>query len=110
MTRPELVYYVHILKQFMQESHRVHRDATMLILIYLNSAPGQGIIIPKNNDLKLVAYYESNYASCPLTKMSISGYLIKLGAAPISWNTKKQTTVSRSSSEVEYRAMGHATS
>ncbi|PNX56197.1 putative copia-type protein, partial [Trifolium pratense] len=110
ITRPELAYSVHILSQFMQEPHRGHWDAAMLVLRYLKSAPGQGIIIPKDNDLKLVAYCDSDYASCPLTRRSISGYLMKLGAAPISWKTKKQTTVSRSSSEAEYRAMAHATS
>ncbi|KAK2448739.1 putative mitochondrial protein [Trifolium repens] len=67
ITRPELAYSVHILSQFMQKPHRGHWDAAMLVLRYLKSAPGQGIIIPKDNDLKLVAYCDSDYASCPLT-------------------------------------------
>lgn len=35
---------------------------------------------------------------------------MKLGSAPVSWKTKKQSTVSKSSSEAEYRAMGQAVS
>lgn len=45
ITRPKLTYSVHILSQFMQEPHRGHWDAIMLVLRYLKSAPGQGIII-----------------------------------------------------------------
>ncbi|XP_050890595.1 uncharacterized mitochondrial protein AtMg00810-like [Lathyrus oleraceus] len=96
--------------QFMHEPHHGHWDAAMHVLRYLKSSLEQGIIIPRDNDLRLVAYCDSNYASCPLTRRSVSGYVIKLGTTPISWKTKKQTTVSRSSSEADYRAMAHATS
>ncbi|KAI5420020.1 hypothetical protein KIW84_043987 [Lathyrus oleraceus] len=68
ITRPELTYSVHILNQFMQEPHRGHWDAAILVLRYIKFAPRQGIIIPKDNDLKLVAYCDSDYASCPLTR------------------------------------------
>lgn len=110
ITRPEITYSVHVLSQFMKEPLQGHWDAAMHVLRYLKSSPAQGIIIPKENELKLEAYYDSDYTSCPLTRRSISGYLMKIGAAPVSWKTKKQTTVSRSSSEAEYRAMAHATS
>lgn len=110
ITRPDLTFYIHILSQFMQAPRQGHWEAAIRVLRYLKSSPGKGIILPKANDLKLTAYCDSDYASCPLTRRSVSGYLMKLGTAPISWKTKKQTTVSRSSSEAEYRAMAHATS
>lgn len=110
ITRPEITYSVHILSQFMQAPKQEHWDAAMRVLRYLKSSPGQGIILPKDNDLNLVGYCDSDWASCPLTRRSVSGYLMKLGSAPISWKTKKQTTVSRSSGEAEYRAIAHATS
>lgn len=94
----------------MQEPRQGHWEAAMRVLRYLKSTPGQGIVLPKENDLKLVAYCDSDWAACPLTRRSISGYLVKLGNAPISWKTKKQMTVSRSSSEAEYRALAHVTS
>lgn len=94
----------------MQEPHQGHWDATMHVLRYLKSSLGQGIIIPRDNDLIVVAYCDSNYVSCPLTRRSISGYDLNLGTTPISWKTKKQIIKSRSSSEVEYRVMDHATS
>lgn len=110
ITRPEITYYVHILSQFMQSPHQAHWDAAMRVLRFLKSSPGQGIIFPKENDLTLVAYCDSDWASCPLTRKSTTGFLMKLGSAPVFWKTKKQTTVSKSSSEAEYRAMNQATS
>lgn len=111
MTRPEITYSVHILSQFiMQEPRQGHWDAAMRLLRYLKSSPGQGILLPRDNNLKLVAYSDSDWASCPITRKFVTGYLTKLGTTPISWKTKKQTTVSRSSNEAEYRAMVHATS
>lgn len=94
----------------MQAPHQAHWDAAMRVLRYLKSSPGQGIILPKDNDLQLVGYCDSDWASCPLTRRSTTGYLMKLGSAPISWKTKKQITVSKSSSEAEYRAMNQAVS
>lgn len=82
----------------------------MRILRYLKSSSGQGILLPKDNNLELVAYCDSDWEAWPVTKKVIFGYLTKLRAAPISWKTKKQVTVSRSSSEIEYRALAHATS
>ncbi|KAK2452145.1 putative mitochondrial protein [Trifolium repens] len=110
ITRPEITYSVHILSQFMQAPHQAHWDAAMRVLRYLKSSPGQGIILPKDNDLQLVGFCDSDWASCPLTRRSTTGYLMKLGPAPISWKTKKQTTVSKSSSEAEYRAMNQVVS
>nr|GEZ06635.1 retrovirus-related Pol polyprotein from transposon TNT 1-94 [Tanacetum cinerariifolium] len=42
---------------------------------------------------------------CPLTRLSLIGWLVYLGDSPVSWKTKKQHIVSRSSDEAEYRSM-----
>jgi len=110
ITRPEITYSVHILSQFMQDPKQGHWDAAMRLLRYLKSSPGQGILLPASNDLRLHVYCDSDWASYPMTRRFVTGYFVMLGAAPISWKTKKQPTVSRSSAEAEYRAMANATS
>ncbi|KAL0431928.1 UNVERIFIED_CONTAM: putative mitochondrial protein [Sesamum radiatum] len=81
ITRPELCYSVHILGR-----------PALRVLPYLKSSPGQGIFFSSKADLSLRAYCDSDWASCPLTRHSITGYFILLGDSPMSWKTKKQTT------------------
>jgi len=70
----------------------------------------RGILLKGADQLQLQAFSDSDWAACPTSRRSITGYLILLGSSPISWKSKKQGTVSRSSSEAEYRAMAQAAS
>ncbi|KAJ3708504.1 hypothetical protein LUZ61_012209 [Rhynchospora tenuis] len=105
ITRPDLCYSVHILAQFMHAPLDVHYDAAIRVMRYLKGSPGQGILLRAESDLTLYGYCDSDWATCPLTRRSLTGYFVMLGASPISWKTKKQHTVSRSSAEAEYRSM-----
>nr|CAD1835983.1 unnamed protein product [Ananas comosus var. bracteatus] len=110
ITRPKLCYSVHILSQFMQDPRTLHWDAAMRVLRYLKQSPGQGILLSVLTSLQLTAYCDSDWAGCPMTRRSVTGYFVMLGGCPISWKTKKQTVVSRSSAEAEYRSMAATTS
>ncbi|XP_057986686.1 uncharacterized mitochondrial protein AtMg00810-like [Hevea brasiliensis] len=90
ITRSELSYCVHILAQFMQQPKKAHWEAAVRVVHYLKGNPGQGILLHANCDLKLSTYCDSDWASCPLTRQSLIGYLVLLGESPISWKTKKQ--------------------
>ncbi|KAK9683885.1 hypothetical protein RND81_10G172100 [Saponaria officinalis] len=110
ITRPDLVYVVHILSQFVHALRKDHWDAVLRAIQYIKGSPGKGIVIERNSDLLLRGYSDSDHARCPLTRRSLTGYFVKLGNSPISWKARKQTTVAKSSAEAEYRALGAVTS
>jgi len=60
VTRPNIVYSVRTLSQFMQEPRKTHWDVALWILKYIKGTPGPGLLLPSNNDLKMKAYYDSD--------------------------------------------------
>jgi hypothetical protein len=105
ITRPDITYSVHVLSRFMHEPRVHHMVAALRVVRYLKSCPGQGLLLHTGNDLSLRAFCDSDWAGCPITRRSTTGYCVFLGKSLISWRTKRQKTVSLSSAEAEYRAM-----
>ncbi|XP_014499516.1 uncharacterized protein LOC106760611 [Vigna radiata var. radiata] len=104
-TRPDITYVVHRLSQYVAAPTKIHHQAAFRIPRYIKQTPGQGILLTATNNLSLKAYSDSDWAGCSDSRKSTTGYIVYLGNSPISWKSKKQSTVSRSSSEAEYRAL-----
>ncbi|XP_071723249.1 uncharacterized mitochondrial protein AtMg00810-like [Rutidosis leptorrhynchoides] len=105
ITRPDISYSVNHISQFMHRPKDSHYQAALRIIRYVKKDPGQGLFMPKINKLEVKAYCDSDWASCILERKSVTGFCVKLGDSLISWRSRKQKTVSRSSAEAEYRSM-----
>jgi histone deacetylase 1/2 len=108
LTRPELQYAVQQVCLYMHASRDAHWIAVKRILRYVCGTMDLGLSITASSSIDIVAYSDADWAGCPDTRRSTSGYCINLGSSLISWSSKHQHTVSRSSAEAEYRAVANA--
>ncbi|XP_024031819.1 uncharacterized protein LOC112094619 [Morus notabilis] len=105
-TRPNLAYALSIVSQFMHNPGEKHMNAVMRILRYLKFAPGKGILFSKNtNKPNIEVYTDADWARAVDDRRSTSGYFTFVGGNLVTWRSKKQNVVTRSSAEAEYRGM-----
>lgn len=110
ITRPEISYLVHTLSQFAQAPRKEHFEAALRVVRYIKGSLTQGILLRTGGDFTLRAFCDWDWASYPVTPRSTINYFIMLGDSTVSWKTKKQHTILRSSAEAEYRAMASTSS
>ena len=108
-TRPDITFITQQLSQYLSKPSTQHYNAACRVWRYLKQCPGQGLFFPRSSSLQITGFSDADWAGCIDTRKSVSGSCFYLGSSLISWRTKKQTTVSRSSSEAEYRALAAAT-
>jgi hypothetical protein len=77
------------------------------ILRYLQGTPDYGLLLRRSSCSDLVVYTGADWAGCPDTRRSTSGYAVFLGDNLVSWSAKRHTVISRSSAKVEYRAVAN---
>lgn len=109
LTRPDLTYAVNLVCQFMHQPCDSHFQGVKRILGYIKNTMTYGMRIPSQSSLNLYAFSDADWAGCPNTRCSTTGYCVYLRANCISWAVKKQPTVARSSAEAEYRALASTT-
>ena len=108
-TRSDISYVVQHLSQFVSKPCTSHYQAALKILKFLKSSPATGILFSASSSLTLCAFADSDWARCPTSRKSVTGFCVLLGSSLICWKSKKQNTVSRSSTEAEYRALASLT-
>lgn len=89
----------------MHKPTTVHYQSAKRVLRYLSGSMNQGILLANQSNVKLSAFCDSDWAGCPNTRRSTSGFCLLLGKSPISWKSKRQSVVARSTAEAEYRSL-----
>ena len=110
VTRPDISYAVHQVSQYLSAPRSTHYAAVLRILRYLKGTLFHGLFYSAQSPLVLRAFSDADWAGDPTDRRSTTGYCFLLGSSLISWRSKKQTFVARSSTEAEYRALADTTS
>uniref|UniRef100_A0A3Q7GSP5 Reverse transcriptase Ty1/copia-type domain-containing protein n=1 Tax=Solanum lycopersicum TaxID=4081 RepID=A0A3Q7GSP5_SOLLC len=102
MTRPDIAFAVDIVSQIMHAPRTTHLYCVKRMLRYLQGIPVHGLFLRASSSNSIVtSYFDADWAGCPNTRRSATGYMVLLGSNLISWHAKKQPTVSKSSIEAE---------
>ncbi|CAA7033179.1 unnamed protein product [Microthlaspi erraticum] len=105
ITRPDIQYAVNFVCQRMHLPTVSDFLLVKRILRYVKGTLHMGLHIKKDREMRLHAFCDSDYAGCKDTRRSTTGFCTMLGSNLISWSAKRQQTVSKSSTEAEYRAL-----
>ena len=109
-TRPDLVFATQQLARFSHDPHKKHMVAAMRVLKYLKGTTDIGITYTRglNNENRLLAWADADWAACTETRRSISGYVSTLNGGAVSWKCRQQKSVATSTSEAEYVSASRA--
>jgi len=112
ITRPDISFAIQQVSQFIQAPTHLHLRLAVVhrIVRYLHGTSARGLFFLQDSPIRLVAYSDVDWAGCSDTRRSIIGWCVFLGNSLVSWKSKKQHRVSKSSTESEYRAMSFACS
>lgn len=109
LTRPDIAFSVNKVCQFLHAPTTEHWTAVKRILRYLKAYAQLGLKICRSTSYLVSAFSDADWAGCVDDRRSTGGFAVYLGDNLVSWNARKQPTVSRSSTESEYKAMANAT-
>lgn len=103
-TRPDIAYAVGQLSRFNDCFGRIHWNHAIHVVRYLKGTRHLILELGGKHTARLIGFTDSDYANCPDSRKSISSYTFSLKSGLISWMSKKQATVSTSSTESKYIA------
>nr|GEX68181.1 ribonuclease H-like domain-containing protein [Tanacetum cinerariifolium] len=106
-TRPDLSYAFQQICLYMHDPNEPHLAALKRILRFVQGTLEFGLHLYASATTYLVGYTDVDWAGCPSTRRSTSGYCVFLGDNLLSWSSKRQHTISHSSAEAEYRGVAN---
>jgi histone deacetylase 1/2 len=109
LTRPDISFSVNKVCQYLHAPTTTHWAAVKRILRYLKHTLRIGLKICKSSSLLVSAFSDADWAGDQDDRRSTGGFAVFLGSNLVSWSARKQATVSRSSTEAEYKAVANAT-
>jgi histone deacetylase 1/2 len=109
LTRPDISFSVNKVCQYLHAPTTVHLTAVKRILRYVKDTITTGLTFRKSSSTLISAFSDADWAGCVDDRRSTGGFAIFLGPNLISWSARKQATVSRSSTEAEYKSLANAT-
>ena len=109
LTRPDISFSVNKVCQYLHAPTTVHRSAVKRILRYVKNTINTGLAFSKSSSTLLSAFSDADWAGCIDDRRSTGGFAVFLGSNLVSSSARKQATVSRSSTEAEYKALANAT-
>jgi hypothetical protein len=102
--RLDICFVVNALSQFLVEPKRVHLVAAKHVMMYLKGTVDYGLSYDGDHEFTLSGYTDVDWAGSVADRKSTSGCCFSLGSAMISWQSRKQSSISLSTVEVEYIA------
>ncbi|KAI3735789.1 hypothetical protein L6452_15302 [Arctium lappa] len=106
MNRPNIMYSTCLCARYQSEPKESHLIVVKRIFRYLKGTPNLGLWYPKDSGFNLTRYSDSDFVGCKLDRKSTTGGCQLLGGKLVSWTSKKQISVSTSTTEAEYVAAG----
>ena len=109
LTIPDIAFDVNKVCQFLHAPTTTHWEAVKRILRYVKQCTKLGLKIHMSASTLVSAFSDADWAGCVDDRKSTGGFAVFLGGNLVSWSARKQPTVSRSSTEAEYKAIANAT-
>ena len=105
ITRPDIAFAVSLISQHMHSPSSVHMKLVTRVLRYLKGSAGRGIHMNRHDHHEILGYTDADWAGNALDRKSTTGFCTFVGGNAVTWKSKKQAVMARSSAEAEYRAM-----
>ena len=102
-TRPDIGFPVSYVSQFMNSPNEDHMNAVYRILRYLKMIAGKGLYFKKDTCRDIKVFSDADWAGSVIDRRLTSGYCSYVWGNLVTWRSKKQSVVSRSSAEAEFR-------